>query len=360
MDATELLAQCRAHLHRSEDAELRESIRWIEREPLNPDRFYRAAELCWERGCHDLWQSVAHVAVGLPHVTYQQLFHRGETKLTLGDWSGWVDREARLFNPEHSIFHSEAWSVRWAKRPWDGKENISDKTLFIVPDGSHGDCLQMMRYVPGVASVADRVILGVGSELLTLAEHNFGSMVTVVTCDAQRPAQLPVNGVELSTKYHRYAWIMSLPAILGGPPPFVPLHAPRPGSREDVDPQRLQIGLCWARQRDGLESMFERNDVQWHTLQLAGTFADAANFMMSLDGVVSTDTTIAHLAGALGIPTVLIVPKADPRWGLADTTPWYPSMRLIRPFTPSDWSGVIDQLALQLGATGEKLARRAQ
>src|SRR5262249_43212222 len=99
------------------------------------------------------------------------------------------------------------------------------------------------------------------------------------------------------------------------------------------------------------------------------TFADAANQMMSLDCVVSTDATIAHLAGSLGLPTLFIVTRAESRWGLEDTTPWYPTMRLIHRRRPGDWSTIISELdravtalvsARRSDATGEKLELRVQ
>jgi hypothetical protein len=359
MNVHELAAHCRTRHESADDAAWLESIQMLEREPTNPDRFYRVAERCWQLGDVDLWQRVAQVALGLPHVTHRQRFQRGGTKLALGDWSGWLDRESRIFHPEHSSCPSEGWYIRWTKRPWDGKENIHEKTILLAPDGSHGDCLQMMRYISVVAPMAGHVILGVDPELITFAQHNFGSVVTTVPCDVRHSVPLTPRGVELSIQCHRYAWLMSLPALLGGPPPFVPLCAPQPAARRAFD-HRPQVGFDWTEQSDWLAPLLDRDDMQWHRLQLGDkgdesarfeTFADIANYIVSLDCVVSADTAIAHLAGTLGVRTLLILPVgADPRWGLEDTTPWYPSMRLIRQRTPGNWAGVIDELAIQLDA----------
>jgi hypothetical protein len=367
MDTNELLAHCRDRLHTVDAPSLHEAIQLIEREPVNPGRFYRLAELCREQGDDALWHSAVQIALGLPHVTPEQIFHRGEVKLTLGDWSGWLDRESRLLHPAHSTWPSDDWHIRWEKRPWDGKEDISDKTILLIAEGTHSDCLQMMRYVPAVVSAAEHVILAVSAELSTFARHNFGSLATV-TC-RQGAQALP---------FHRYAWIMSLPALLGEPPVFVPLQAPQPTPR--VSEGRLQVGLCWSGERmdssdyqhalplDMLRPLLDRTDLRWHSLQVGDTaragddypsllqpspafdtFADTANYVMSLDCVVSVSTAVAHLAGTLGVPTLLLLdPTADARWGLGNHTPWYPSMRILRQPALGDWTSVVDGLAIEL------------
>jgi hypothetical protein len=370
MDVTQLMSQCRNRFDSANDAEWLASITLIEREPINPDRFYRLAELCRERGYDDLWRGAASIALRLPHVTYKQIFQRGEIKLTLGDWSGWLDREARLFDPAHPTWHSEYWrKVRWTRRPWDGTESLGDKTIFVIADGSHSECLRMMRYVPLVASRAARVVLGVSADLCTLVQHNLQSAVTVVSGD-----------VEHSIPFQRYAWIASLPAILGDLPPFESLRAPIPVPRTEWDPSRLQVGLCWTEKHvplNVLQPLLDRPDIQWHSLQVddcaqtdanhaslirptqpLSTFADAANYVMSLDCVLSVCSAVAHLSAGLGIPTLVMLPSAaDAMWGLADTTPWYPSIRLMRQSTPGDWSSVVEAVAKELDS--RRPSRRA-
>ena len=75
-------------------------------------------------------------------------------------------------------------------------------------------------------------------------------------------------------------------------------------------------------------------------------FADAASAVAQLDLVVTVDTAMAHLAGALGVPTlVLLSAGADWRWMVdRDDSPWYPSLRLLRQARPGDWAGVVRQL----------------
>jgi ADP-heptose:LPS heptosyltransferase len=83
-----------------------------------------------------------------------------------------------------------------------------------------------------------------------------------------------------------------------------------------------------------------------------GDFADTAALISSLDLVISVDTSVAHLAGALGKPTWVMVPFApDFRWLLdREDTPWYPKMRLFRQSRAGDWDGVIARIGEALRA----------
>jgi len=103
--------------------------------------------------------------------------------------------------------------------------------------------------------------------------------------------------------------------------------------RTDLD------GIPWARQ-------------VIHLAPALGDFADTAAALTSLDLLISVDTAIAHLAGALGVPTWLLLPfNPDWRWlrGRRDT-PWYPSLTLYRQDDPMEWAPVIDRLARDLHA----------
>jgi ADP-heptose:LPS heptosyltransferase len=91
-------------------------------------------------------------------------------------------------------------------------------------------------------------------------------------------------------------------------------------------------------------------------------FADTAAVVALLDLVVAVDTSIAHLAGAMGKATALLVPfSPDWRWMLdrADS-PWYPSMRIFRQAAPGDWNGVAARLQDELRAAAEKRVARLQ
>jgi ADP-heptose:LPS heptosyltransferase len=86
-------------------------------------------------------------------------------------------------------------------------------------------------------------------------------------------------------------------------------------------------------------------------LDADGAFLDSAALMTALDLVITSDTAIPHLAGALGVPVWMAVASLpDWRWGLqGETSPWYPTMRLFRQSDAGDWAGVFARLARAIG-----------
>jgi hypothetical protein len=80
------------------------------------------------------------------------------------------------------------------------------------------------------------------------------------------------------------------------------------------------------------------------------TFAETAHVLSRLDGLITVDTSVAHLAGALGIPVQLLLPKLpDWRWMLdREDSPWYPTFRLWRQPSPGDWRSVVEAVAATL------------
>jgi ADP-heptose:LPS heptosyltransferase len=86
------------------------------------------------------------------------------------------------------------------------------------------------------------------------------------------------------------------------------------------------------------------------TPQELGTFEDTAALMAELDAVVTIDTAFSHLAGALGVPTLLLLPEApDWRWWLQpETSPWYPSVRLFRQASAPRWDDAVGRVARAL------------
>jgi hypothetical protein len=211
---------------------------------------------------------------------------------------------------------------------------------------------------------ARRITMEVAWELVDFVQHNIGRLAAVIP-----------NGESASVECDRYLWSMSLPYIAGCLPPFVPCTAPAPWPRSEAR-AALRVGICWATGIGGdhqpnrsiplveLTRLFQIDGVEWYNLQVGSeaaagdryanllrtqapfrTFAHTANVVAGLDYVISADTATCHLAGSLGVPTFLVLRYAsDFKWGLGDTTGWYPSMRIIRQPAPGDWSGAIDLL----------------
>jgi hypothetical protein len=359
-----LLDPCREHISAADAVD-----KAIARYPLGPPLLYSMGVVCLQFGYVELWKHYTAMAFALPHASHQDVLLRGEAKIRLDDWSGWVDREARLYNPrELTLWVRYARDIQWTRKAWFGDEVIADKTILVITDGGFGDCIQMLRFIPVLAALAGKVIVAVYPECVALARAVVGHVATVTT-----PADLP------GERFDRYTWLMSLAAIFGSLPPFDAFRAPVPMRRAAIGERLPRIGVCWAghsnqpssatdRDRsiclDDLAPLLAREDLDFYSLQVGRwasdaaryprvvslgvsltTFAETANVMSGLDAVISVDTSVVHLAGNVGVPTFLLLHcGGDFRWGMHETTPWYPTMRIIRQPTRSDWSSVVNRL----------------
>ncbi len=339
-------------------------------DPTNPMSFYSQA--IERRDCGDLsgWRQAMEHAFTLPHRTLQQRYCRAWAKLTLGDWTGWDEYEVRSLMPdESSPYTTLAEWIRWTHELWDGIEDLSDKTLLVLSEQGEGDNIQMLRYIPTLCERARQVIVVSYPRLVPIVQANFGKRVTVT-----------IRGVDKPLQFDRYVRIMSLPKVIGCLPPFVPLRSPGRRVRLGDRQRPIRAGVCWAGNPDyaddarrsmpaaHLTPLLERTDVDWYSLQVGGraadadrfpamirpwppliTFGDTADLMTELDLVVAVDTAVAHLAGSLGIPTYLLLPfRSEWRWGLQTTTPWYPTMSLVRQPMTGDWDGAVAALQVAL------------
>jgi hypothetical protein len=384
---SDLIRRCRRNMGSIVSAEVDAHARWIEGQSNDPLPFYHLAEMCRWYGRVDLWRDAVDIALPLAHQTPEQLLERAHAKLLLGDWSGWRDRESRFFLAGSGLQSTLPHQLRSIRERWDGSEDIADKSLLVMSDGGFGDCIQMLRYVPSITRAVRTVTLALQPELTGFVRHNFPDTSATAIPDA------------VTESYDRYVSALSLPAMVGVLPTFEPMRAPTPTPQAGTAGEPSLIGLCWAgsplthmelRQPLSLEAfrpLLTRSDVKWYSLQtgpraaeLASyrsvalpstpltTFAETADLIAGLDAVVTVDTSVAHLAGSLGVQTWLLLHVvADPRWGLEETTPWYPSMRLIRQRMPGDWNSVTDELAQHVtdfvtrsDAKGERPERRAR
>lgn len=316
--------------------------------------------------------------------------NRALTLLTLGDFArGLPAYESRLdlAAAARSAQQYGTSAVPAAKGParparWLG-EPIPDATLLIEAEQGFGDTLHFVRFVPLARARAARVVLAVQPELLPLlAPAAQQWQVALVSLDAPRPSA------------DRYAALLSLPFALGTTADTLPA----PNRYLDVPPAyrrrwrgslgghaKRKLGLAWSGRIQAQENrampvaalapLFALPDIDWIVLQPELTdadrqalaeygrsaaihcfdarirdFADTAAIVERLEAVVSVDTSIAHLAGALGRPLWLMLPfAADWRW-FTDTqkSPWYPSARLVRQSAPGAWEEVVRTVARAL------------
>jgi tetratricopeptide (TPR) repeat protein len=256
---------------------------------------------------------------------------------------------------------------------WEAGE-LRGKSLLLTPEQGIGDALQFVRFASQLATRGVRVIVQARPELCALLATTPGVAATIAAdasipaCDAELPLlSLPHRlGVDPREMRETGRYLQS-DAARGA------AIASRLGPRR---PATRRIGIAWAgaphhrndRRRSialaTLAPLFALPGIDWHSLQkgpasaqLAQTpnahdvapldadcdLAHTAALVDALDAVVTVDTSIAHLAGALGKPVFVLLPFApDWRWGIAlDRTPWYPSARLFRQPAIGDWRSVV-------------------
>jgi tetratricopeptide (TPR) repeat protein len=253
---------------------------------------------------------------------------------------------------------------------WLGQAPLAGKRLLLYAEQGLGDTLQYCRYVPVLQAMGSTVSLAVQAPLVPLLQDQWPEVRVSAAFD-------DMSDFDWATP------LMSLPLALGTIletiPPAPYLQLPE-GDTTILQTGRPQVGLVWSgstgHKNDKARSMalsvlapLLELSIDWVCLQpelrevdqawLADhpavtlarpalpDFAVTARIIAGLDWVVTVDTAVAHLAGALGKPVWLLLPTgADYRWLLARAdTPWYPSMRLFRQTHRGDWPGVVAQVS---------------
>ena len=250
---------------------------------------------------------------------------------------------------------------------WRG-EPMAGRALLVVGEEGFGDMIQMARFLPGAARTGARVTVVVPPTLRRLFASIDGVSVAIDAAPERFDAWIPM---------------MALPAVMpnafaaGIPtPPY--LTPPALGPRLAPSAQ-LTVGLAWEGRashpfdrrrslgREALAPLLAVPGVRFVSLDPESAksplmaaplsdFADTAFVMSQLDLVVSVDTASAHLGGALGVPTwVLLADMPEWRWGSAgDGSPWYPDVRLYRCVSPSAWPEIIAEVALDLAKAASR------
>jgi tetratricopeptide (TPR) repeat protein len=300
-------------------------------------------------------------------------FSRACVKLLKGDFAaGWKEYQWRWKTKQ-----LVAWN--FSQPLWDGGSLVG-KTILLHAEQGLGDTLQFVRYAPLVKRLGAKVIF----------ECQRGLMKLIASCAGLD--QLIGAGDELPA-FDVHAPLLTLPAIFGTTLETIPANVPYLFAdpvlvehwRERLaDIQGLRIGINWQgragrgafRRRDipvecfqrlaelpgvRLISLQKRSEVQSPRSKVGdrpeivdlgqideenGAFMDTAAIMMNLDLVITSDTSVAHVAGSLGLPVWVLLPKvAEWRWLLGGyNCPWYPTMRLFRQAIAGDWGALCDEV----------------
>jgi len=301
------------------------------------------------------------------------------TLLLAGDFErGWPEYEWRSRCPD---FIMPRW--RGPQPAWDGSP-LGGRTILLHAEQGLGDTLQFIRYVPLVQERGGRVVVEVQAPLAHLLQSCSGIDQVIARGEVQPPFDV-------------HAYLLSLPGLLSTTVATVPAKVPY----LTADPALVahwrtqlsavpgfKIGINWQGSRehkmDSLRSVrllefaplaslqgvhlfslqegagteqlgtlagaFPVTDLGSRLDGPSGAFMDRAALMTNLDLVVTVDTALAHLAGALGVPVwVPLAFAADWRWLLdREDSPWYPSMRLFRQTRLGEWAPVFERLAAEV------------
>jgi tetratricopeptide (TPR) repeat protein len=269
-----------------------------------------------------------------------------------------------------------------AQPPWLGDVGLEGRTILLWAEQGFGDTIQFARFIPRVADMAGKVILRLPEALRSLLSP-LDQRVTII------------GEAEPLPRHDFHCPLMSLPLALGVTDDLAPAGASY--LRADLalrqawqvrlgTGERPRIGLTWAGRKAGAAGAYNLGrdipldalsplaelDVQFICLQkeLSGAedkqlanlpaffpvrqgldnFAETAALIENLDLVISVDTAIAHLAGALGKPCWLLLRRSGEwRWQLERSdSPWYPSVEIFRQQVEGDWEEVVRRVARAL------------
>ena len=301
-------------------------------------------------------------------------FNLAVAYLLQGDYArGWPQYEWRW-----KFEHLDGQLPKHTQPRWTGQD-LAGRTILVIGEQGHGDNIQFFRFLSDLNQLGARIILQVTATVLPLFQH---PSIQVITFD------------ETPGEFDYWSPIMSLPGVLNVTLENLPniLHylVANPASIQEWQKRlglkkRLRVGFCWSGRRDTwinrhkgmpfdtMLGMIRSNpDYEWINLQadctqeetaqlkaagatcfpeIAHSFATTAALIHHLDVVLSVDTAVAHLAGAMGRPTWVMLNYfgLDWRWLLnRDDSPWYPSARLFRQPGLGDWASVTDRISQYL------------
>lgn len=296
----------------------------------------------------------------------------GDTLLLAGDYAAGFPLFERRFDAFPAY---RDMAAMFGPHLWRPGMAVAGKRVIVSGEQGLGDCIQNVRFLPELARRGATVMLGAAPKLWRLFAPYRDIAAFRATAVLGRDVDLVVP-------------LASLPACCGATRDHLPAAEGYLSAEPDLVAAwrarlagpGLKVGLNWQGNPSGsidrgrslplaaFASLFDLPDVRLIALQKnvgaeqvgpdmpvarfdldAGedAFVDTAALMTALDLVVTTDTSIAHLAGALGVPALVLLKHVpDWRWGLeGDTTPWYRSLRLIRQTTDGVWDDVITRVA---------------
>jgi Tfp pilus assembly protein PilF len=314
------------------------------------------------------------LALGINHPGLR--WNKALAALTLGDFeTGWAEFEWRL--PLFPHLRRDFAPPQW------NRQDLAGKTILLHCEGGFGDAIQFVRFAPIVARQAGRTLLECQPELFNL----FSTLPGVPTL-IRRGDALPAFDYHCplqSLPYNLHTTLQTIPADI----PYLSADAAKVERfRSRMLNPRLSVGLVWAgsplpndfRSRtlstfaplaavpgvkffslqkgpDAAQAAHPPAGMDLHDLSAdLNDFSDTAAAIANLDLFIGVDTSIGHVAGALGKPVWTLLPFVeDFRWMLhRPDTPWYPTMRLYRQTDRTNWDEPIARMAADLSGLSRR------
>ncbi len=359
------------------DDALRAGQRAIALAPQDSRSYFNLALIHYERLELDDAVRVADQSLAIDPEFAEAHFEKAEALLLAGKLKeGWESYEWRF-----KLKQAEGMLPKTDKPQWDGQPMAPGK-LLIIGDQGFGDCIQFGRFIPWAALLAPQPVVACSAELQPLLKQlpGIGRIVTRWDDAAGFDAYIPLSGLPRLAG----TTVDNIPpaGYLAPPPELVAQWGER---LERLAPRgKRRVALVWAgrptHKNDKKRTLklaqfapvFARDDVVVLTVQKGDQIAQAGGYyghapllnlgpeiedfldtmaiLQHVDRLVSIDTSVAHVAGASGVPTSIVLPYApDWRWLLnREDSPWYPSMRLYRQSKPYEWDDVIRRVAADL------------
>lgn len=343
---------------------------------------YRVSHAYRFAGRKDLAAALVDIAFGMQHDRPDAVLFRAEERIRRSDFGGWAEYQTRFADPAFRQGHQyERWFGD--RIMWDGREDLSGKSLLVVQEQGMGDTIQVLRYLKVACGICPTVYAHVHPSLYRLVQATYGDILA---------HHDPREGLPVTD---RHIGIMSLPGIFGP----LPAHAMRlplpktmelsglpngtglvwrgnPKNRNDANrsmdrPSATTLfetlragahdlgqvtgyqvyGPFYSFQRGAGEDWFDGNRlVSTHHLTPPGDWLSTAIGLQRVERLVTIDSAVMHLAGSLDIETWCLLCYAHD-WRFPETgdmPEWYPSVRFIRQPVPGDWDGAIADLMRQL------------
>lgn len=289
-----------------------------------------------------------------------------ETKVSLGMFY----LMQKKFKEGYELFYNRAYNLLkdTTNNPWKPNQKLDDK-LIVICDQGYGDHIQFVRYLPFLRG--KNVQVAARKSLMNLFKYNYPDFEFIDYTEINPDIQA-VRITDLA-----YALDMDFE------------HIPYSEGYLDIESSKIEctkpkIGICWEAGSAAIRNMINRtinvkcfepffnmDKIQLYSFQYDDSmngnkkysqminlahdfkdFADTASALKSMDAVITVDTAIAHLAGALGVKTYLILPYAsDWRWfGDTKTTPWYNSIKIFKQTDHISWEEPLNDLMAEIKA----------